>query len=159
VSPLAARTKPPREEKIMTTFTSIRGRAVSRFLRHYLEMIIAMIVGMIVLGIAETMLFNQFGWAGALAQPEAAALIMATNMIVPMAAWMRFRRHRWAAIAEMAVAMYLPFVVLFGPLWLGLLSDTGLMVLGHVLMLFAMGAVMLRRRDDYSGHHREAVRS
>jgi hypothetical protein len=29
---------------------------------------------------------------------------------------MRFRRHGWAAIAEMAVTMYAPFVVLFPPL-------------------------------------------
>jgi hypothetical protein len=63
---------------------------------------------------------------------------------------MRFRRHGWAAIAEMAVAMYLPFVVLFPPLWLGVLSATGLMVLGHVLMLFAIAAAMLRRRDEYT---------
>jgi hypothetical protein len=67
-----------------------------------------------------------------------------------MAAWMRFRRHGWAAIAEMAVAMYAPFVVLFPPLWLGVLSTTGLMVLGHVLMLFAIAAAMLRRRGEYT---------
>jgi hypothetical protein len=55
-----------------------------------------------------------------------------------------------AAIGEMAVAMYAPFMVLFPPLWLGVLSVNGLMVLGHVLMLFTIGAVMLRRRDEYT---------
>jgi hypothetical protein len=41
-------------------------------------------------------------------------------------------------------------MVLFPPLWLGVLSATGLMVLGHLLMLFAIAAVMLRRRDQYT---------
>jgi cytochrome c-type biogenesis protein CcmH/NrfF len=58
----------------------------------------------------------------------------------------------------MAVAMYGSFVVLFPPLWLGLLSATGLMVLGHVLMLVAMAAVLLRRRTEYSGHYHEQAR-
>jgi hypothetical protein len=40
--------------------------------------------------------------------------------------------------------------VLFPPLWLGVLSVTGLMVLGHVLMLFTIAAAMLRRRDEYT---------
>lgn len=126
----------------MTTLTTIRGHSLRRFLRHYLEMIMAMVVGMVVLGAAEAMLLNRVGWAETLARPETDVLIMATNMIVAMAAWMRVRGHGWAVITEMAVAMYLPFVVLFVPLWLGVLSPTGLMVLGHVLMLLAMAAVM-----------------
>ena len=85
-------------------------------------------------------------------------LIMATNMIVPMAVWMRFRGHTWVGIEEMAGAMYLPFIVLFVPLWLGVLSPTGLMVIGHVLMLFAMAAVMWRCRDEYASHHRKKAR-
>jgi hypothetical protein len=35
---------------IMTTLTTVRGQALRRFLRHYLEMIIAMAVGMVVWG-------------------------------------------------------------------------------------------------------------
>jgi hypothetical protein len=143
----------------MTTLTTIRGHSLRRFLRHYLEMIMAMVVGMVVLGAAEAMLLNRVGWAETLARPETDVLIMATNMIVAMAAWMRVRGHGWAVIAEMAVAMYLPFVVLFVPLWLGVLSPTGLMVLGHVLMLPAMAAVMWRRRDEYAGHHHEKAHS
>ena len=143
----------------MTTITTVRGRAPRRFLRHYLEMIMAMVVGMVVLGAAEAMLLERVGWAETLTRPETDVLIMATNMIVAMAAWMRFRGHGWAAIAEMAVGMYLPFVVLFVPLWLGLLSPTGLMVLGHALMLFAMAAVMWRRRDAYASYHHKKAQS
>jgi hypothetical protein len=46
--------------------------------------------------------------------------------------------------------MYAPFLVLFPPLWLGVLSASGLMALGHLLMLFTIAAAMLRRRDQYS---------
>jgi hypothetical protein len=134
----------------MTTRTTLRGQALRRFVRHYLEIVAATVAGMVVLGPAESMLLNPIGWAGLLAHPETYALVMATNMTVAMAAWLRFRRHGWAATAEMAVAMYAPFMVLFPPLWLGVLSVTGLMVLGHVLMLFAIAAVMLRRRDEYT---------
>ena len=134
----------------MTTRTTLRRPALRRFVRHYLEIVVAAVAGMVVLGPAESMLLNAVGGAGLLASLEASALAMATNMTVATAAWMRFRRHGWPAIAEMAVAMYAPFVVLFPPLWLGVLSATGLMVLGHVLMLFTIAAAMLRRRDEYT---------
>ena len=50
--------------------------------------------------------------------------------------------------------MYLPFVVFLVPLWLGLISGGVLMIAGHVLMLGTMLLAMLRRRDEYSGRHR-----
>ena len=134
----------------MATPTTLRGPALRRFVGHYLEIVLAAVVGMVVLGPAESMLLNPIGWAELLARFEAATLVMATNMTVAAAAWMRVRRHGWAAIAEMAVAMYAPFLVLFPPLWLGVLSASGLMGLGHVLMLFAIAAAMLRRRDEYT---------
>ena len=48
------------------------------------------------------------------------------------------------------MALYAPFVVLFVPLWLGVLSATGVMVGGHLVMLVAIAAAMLRRRDQYT---------
>jgi hypothetical protein len=134
----------------MTTPTTLRRPALRRFVGHYLEIVVAAGAGMVVLGPVESMLLNPIGWAEVVANFEAATLVMATNMTVAAAAWMRFRRHGWAAIAEMAVAMYAPFVVLFPPLWLGVLSATGLMVLGHVLMLLAIATAMLRRRHQYT---------
>ena len=134
----------------MSTHTTRRGPALRRFVGHYVEIVLAAVVGMAVLGPAESMLLDAIGWAGLVASIEVAALVMATNMAVAAAAWMRFRGHGWPAVAEMAVAMYAPFVVLFPPLWLGALSATGLMVLGHVLMLFTIAAAMLRRRNEYS---------
>ena len=134
----------------MTTLTTRRRPALRRFVGHYLEIVVAAVAGMVVLGPAESMLLNPIGWAEVVARFEAATLVMATNMTIAAAAWMRFRRHGWAAIAEMAVAMYAPFLVLFPPLWLGVLSASGLMALGHVLMLFTIAAAMLRRRDQYT---------
>ena len=142
----------------MTALSSLRGQTLRRLVRHYLEMVVAMVVGMMVLGPAESVLLDPVGWAELRAHPEIRALVMATNMTVAMVAWMRLRGHGWAATAEMAVAMYLSFLVLFPPLWLGVLSAAGLMALGHVLMLLAMAAVLLRRRTEYSGHHHEQAR-
>jgi len=80
-----------------------------------------------------------------------------------MVAWMRFRGHGWASIVEMAAAMYLPFIVLFGPYWAGLVSAETMLLAGHVLMLPCMVAVMLHRREEYSQdhahHHRRAHRA
>jgi hypothetical protein len=59
------------------------------------------------------------------------------------------RRHSWARIGEMAVAMYLPFLVLLVPFWLGALSAMGLMTAGHVIMFPLMLAAMMWRRDHY----------
>jgi hypothetical protein len=134
----------------MTTPTTLRRPALRRFVGHYLEIVVAAVAGMMLLGPAESMLLNPIGWAEVVATFEAAMLVMATNMTVAAAAWMRFRRHGWAAVAEMAVAMYAPFLVLFPPLWLGALSANGVMVLGHVLMLLAIAAAMLRRRHEYT---------
>jgi hypothetical protein len=134
----------------MTTHTTLRRPALRRFVGHYLEIVLATVAGMVVLGPVESLLLNPIGWAELVADFETATLVMATNMTVATAAWMRIRRHGWATIAEMSVAMYAPFLVLFPPLWLGVLSASGLMVLGHVLMLLAIAAAMLRRRDDYT---------
>lgn len=123
------------------------------FLRHYLEMIVVMIIGMAALGALESWLFAGIAHSAVLERPDVEALVMATNMTVPMAAWMHVRGHAWPPILEMSAAMYLPFVILFVPLWLGMISGSTLMAAGHVLMLLAMAAAMLWRRTEYTAHH------
>jgi flagellar biosynthetic protein FliP len=112
------------------------------FVVHYLQMLVAMGIGMGAL-MPLTML------AGDDAPTELRAVLMATSMIAGMAAWMAWRRHSRRAIAEMALAMYLSFVVLFPLLWVGVLSEGWLIVLGHVLMLPAMALAMLLRPHEY----------
>ncbi|WP_336713768.1 hypothetical protein [Arthrobacter sp. USHLN218] len=134
-----------------------RGRAALNFARHYLEMLVAMVAGMAILGPVGNLLFEALGVAELFARPDLGSLVMATSMTLAMSAWMKFRGHRWAPIAEMAAAMYLPFIVLFIPLWAGLIDGHTLMAAGHVLMLPAMAAAMLLRRHEYTrahhGHH------
>ena len=111
------------------------------------------------LGPLESALLDPLGCRSVRAVPELDALVMATNTTAAMVAWMG-HRHSWAATGLMAAAMYLPFVVLFAPLWLGALSLTGMLVGGHLLMLPAMAGAMLLRREEYTGHHpRQAARS
>jgi hypothetical protein len=78
---------------------------------------------------------------------------MASNMTIGMSLWMRVRRHSWRSIAEMSAAMYIPFIILFVAFWAGLLSGHLVMIGGHILMLPAMVAAMLLRRDEYTGSH------
>ena len=128
-----------------TTVSARRARPVVRFILHFLEMVVAMVVGMVVLGPVWS-----FAWPGLSGVMTAQVLVMATNMSLGMALWMKIRRHGWASIAEMSAAMYLPFLVLLPFYWTGVLPGMALMAAGHVLMLPAMLAAMLRRRHEYS---------
>lgn len=84
---------------------------------------------------------------------------MATHMTVGMTALMVWRRHRPVAVAEMALAMYLPFVALFPPYWAGWLPAGAVLAVGHLLMLPAMVLAMLRRPQEYTEHHPRLART
>ncbi len=130
----------------MTTETMpTRAHRARHFARHYTEMVVAMLVGMVALGPLWSL-----AWPGLSDLTVANVLVMATNMTIGMAAWMRFRRHGWAPIAEMSAAMYVPFLVLLVPFWAGAIGEHTMMTWGHVLMLPAMAAVMLLRPDEYT---------
>ncbi|MEX5237421.1 hypothetical protein [Kocuria arenosa] len=136
-----------------TVLSVARLLRVRHFVRHYLEMVFAMVVGMIVLAPVWSWALERVGAIEPFSRPDLAALVMATDMTIAMSAWMRFRGHGWAPIAEMAAAMYLPFIILFVPLWAGLISAATLMTAGHLLMLVAMAGVMLLRPQEYTHHH------
>jgi hypothetical protein len=121
------------------------------FPRHYLEMVAAMLIGMVVLGATVRGVLALVGLAFPTRYPELAALEMAVEMSVGMAAWMRHRGQGWAATLEMAGAMFAPLVALFPLLWLGQIAGDSLMVLEHLAMLPLMYLVMLRRRAEYGG--------
>src|SRR3954469_16696243 len=107
-----------------------RGQLVWHFVRHYLEMVVAMLVGMYTLGGVEDLLLPSVTVG-----TDVGVLVMATNMAIGMGAWMRFRDHSWRGIVEMSAAMYVPFVALLGPFWAGAIGGHTLMVWGHLLML------------------------
>ena len=127
------------------------GHGRWRFLRHYLEMVAAMFVGMVALGAAGRGVLALAGLQFPAQYPELAALEMAVTMSVGMAAWMRHRGHGWASTLEMAGAMFTPAVVLFPLLWLGLIASDTLLLLEHLAMFPLMYLVMLRRRAEYGG--------
>lgn len=133
--------------------STVRDRRARAFARHYLEMVIAMFVGMVALAPVWSWAVERIGATELFSRPDLAALAMATDMTIAMSAWMRFRGHGWAPVAEMAAAMYLPFIILFLPLWAGLISETTLMVAGHLLMLVAMAGAMLLRPQEYTHTH------
>ena len=136
---------------------SDRWRRRRRFLRHAVEMTIAMLVGMVVLGMAfrqlHVVLFGT-GFDDAWHEhTELAAFAMAFNMTLPMVLLMRYRRHSWERGGEMAAAMFLPAVPLLVLLWLGLVSAHWVLPLQMVLMLPSMIVAMLYRVDEYSHPH------
>jgi flagellar biosynthetic protein FliP len=128
---------------------------MKRFLRHYVEMIIAMAVGMLALGMARAGLLGLLDVElSSTTRPELAALLMAFDMSVGMVVWMRYRGHGWAGTLEMVAVMFAP-VVLLAPFTLaGLMSGHALMMVTHIAMLPLMLAVMLRRRAEYAHGHK-----
>jgi len=123
------------------------------FIRHYIEMVLAMAIGMVALMPLEMWAIQAAGAPRLLAPVEVMTLVMATDMALAMGAWMAYRRHGWRDITEMSAAMYLPFIIFFPATLTGLMTGGAMMAAGHVLMLAAMLAVMLWRRDHYGHPH------
>ena len=127
------------------------GHGRWRFLRHYLEMVAAMLVGMVALGAAARGVLALVGLQFPAQYPELAALEMAVTMSAAMVTWMRHRGHGWASTLEMAGAMFAPAVALIPLRWLGLIAGDALLVLEHLAMFPLMYLVMLRRRAEHGG--------
>ena len=128
------------------------------FKRHYVEMVVAMIAGMMLLGPPVMMTSRLFGYTF-MFDPTIRTLIMATNMNIGMVVWMRYRGHTWERTMEMVVGMTLPFLVWLVPMWLGWISEVTLNVVGHLAMLVGMWASMMLRREEYSMDHSQHMHS
>jgi hypothetical protein len=134
-----------------------QGTNVWRFLRHLLEMIVVMMLGMCVLGAAWGA-FHEIVFGSAVADAwrdyvGLAAFAMAFNMTVPMVLWMRYRGHSWERGGEMATAMNLPLVPLLLLYSLDLIPAGAVLGLQMMLMIPAMVLAMLYRKDEYSATH------
>jgi YHS domain-containing protein len=140
------------------TLTTTRGRgpkalaATWRFTRHLLEMIAAMVAGLVILGIGVGLLGDPPGYDTTLGLYA----YMGIAMSAPMVAWMRRMGHPWSDCWEMTAAMVLPMYALVGSVELGVIamSPMGLMMWAHVAMVGGMIVLMLYRWDTYanSGH-------
>src|SRR5690242_15889606 len=103
-------------------------KEAAQFIRHYLEMVLAMAIGMMVLGGPLHAVVAWAGYSEALGRgSDLSVLIMAFSMTVPMVAWMLIRGHIWRQAAEMTAAMLIPFAVLIG-------LDRGLSGPAHLAM-------------------------
>ena len=122
-----------------------------RFVRHYLEMVIAMLLGMAVLGVPGFVALDAAG-----VDTDAAGVLlsgMAVSMTVPMVAWMRHRGHEWLQCWEMSAAMVVPTIGALALLEAGSLGGAhAAMGVQHVVMFPAMLGVMLLRRGEYTAH-------
>ena len=133
------------------------SRSARHFVRHYAEMVVAMFLGMAVLGVPASWALSAFGSSFSELNRDAPALMllgMAVTMTVPMVGWMRYRGHGRRANAEMSASMLLPTFAAIGLLGSGVVEDLGaLLVIEHIAMLLGMLAAMLLRPDEYAHPH------
>jgi hypothetical protein len=121
-----------------------------RFVRHVLEMALAMVIGMIA---SAAVFVTALGTTVDEALRQHAVLfvvVQALGMSLAMVAWMRYRGHGWRSCAEMAGAMVVPAIPLIG---LRLAGTIGGPICGAycALSIAAMVLVMFYRRSDYTG--------
>jgi hypothetical protein len=121
-----------------------RKVVTNRLVRHYVEMVVAMLAGMIFLYPLWLAVAGSTG-SGWVEIVEIELLAMATAMVVPMVGWMWHRGHTHRQVSEMVVAMYAGFIVLLPFLWTERLSEATLTIAGHVLMLAFMLIALLRQ--------------
>jgi hypothetical protein len=110
---------------------------LARFITAYLEMTLAMLVGMGLFGAVWDAL-----WPGLTHRPDAMAVTMAADMTLAMAAWMWVRGHAGRHILQMSAVMVLPFLGLLWPYRLGVLTGDALLTGGHIGMFALMGAYL-----------------
>jgi hypothetical protein len=128
-----------------------------RFTRHLLEMVVAMLAGMGVLGVAIWALGEPPGYSSNLLLKYG---LMGGFMAAPMVGWMRYRGHPWSEGAEMTAAMLTPMFAVVVPVELGVVGLGGhsLMMVSHVAMIGGMVALMVYRFERYAhgAHNRRA---
>ena len=129
------------------------GSATWHFARHYVEMVIAMFLGMALLALPVRFALSAAGTSWAELGHEAMFLAMALEMTVPMVAWMRYRGHGRRANGEMAAAMLLPTFAAIALLRADVADSGVLMLAEHVGMLLSMLAAMLVRPAEYAHAH------
>ena len=136
-----------------TVTTTLASRGRRRFVRHFGEMLLAMFLGMGVLGGVDALAFSAAGSSLGAQSGAVQVLLMGFNMTVPMVAWMAYRGHDRARSAEMAGSMIVPSLIAAGLAAAGALGDHGALMLQHIVMIPAMLGVMLWRYDHYAGGH------
>jgi hypothetical protein len=123
------------------------------FARHFGEMVLAMFMGMLVLGGSAELVFALFGSSLSDQSGGTQVMLMGFSMTVPMVLWMRHRGHAAARNVEMAMSMIVPSVAAAALAWAGLLGAGAALGIQHAVMIPAMLGVMLWRYQEYSHSH------
>jgi hypothetical protein len=129
--------------------------AVSKraFARHFGEMVVAMLLGMAVLGGLAEASFALSGSSLSDQSGEFRVMLMGFAMTAPMVLWMSHRGHAAARNVEMAMSMIVPSVIAAGLAWAGTLEAGAALGLQHAVMIPAMLSVMLWRYEEYAHPH------
>jgi hypothetical protein len=134
------------------TSTATRPGATSKrvFARHYLEMVVVMLLGM---GVFAGLAALAFSLAGSSLGDQSAGLrvsLMGLYMTIPMVAWMAWHRHAAARTVEMAGAMIVPTALTATLAWAAVLELEAALGIQHGIMFPAMLGVMLWRYEVYA---------
>jgi hypothetical protein len=123
---------------------------LSVFWLHFLQMIGAMAVGMMVTGAIFLTVVGLKTWDEVTVQyPTQALVAMAAGMTVPMAAWMLHRGMGRRNTGEMAAAMVLPVIPFLCLVWFGI-TESAQCGPYCIATVVAMLALMRYRRSEYS---------
>ncbi len=127
---------------------------VGRFILHFLEMTLAMMVGMPILFMLRNLVPTSSPYAAALKTGTVPFdLVMTIFMVAPMVAWMIVRRHGLRHSVEMAIGMSAPVAAIDALRLLGAGAYLPwLSKASHLAMFLGMLAVMLYRCDHSTGN-------
>jgi glucose-6-phosphate-specific signal transduction histidine kinase len=134
--------------------TQSRGALASTwtFIRHLLEMCLAMCIGGIPLIILFFVGAAKIGYPDLFQQsPTLSVLVVSFILSLPMVAWMRFRGHDWRSTLEMASTTIVLGVLLVTLSWLGILPESSLFELLTRFACPVMLIPMFFRLDLYTG--------
>ena len=126
---------------------------VLRFVSHYVQMSIAMMLGMYLP--VWGFILSALDLSGLVSRsPEASALVMTAEMVFGMAAWMCIRRHSWRHTVEMSAGMSASTVVAATASLAGLLPHTAAQsgTVGFLMWAGMLVAMLFRWRDYAQGH-------
>lgn len=143
---------PAQDHKIRSS-----AATVGRFSLHYLQMLLAMMVGMpFLFSLRSRIPASSIYTAAFVPGTNLHDVAMVVFMVIPMVIWMVVRGHGWHHSAEMAFAMSVPVAVAICLRLLGVGgSQPWLVGVSHLGMLLGMLIAMLYRRDHYTvkAHH------
>jgi hypothetical protein len=148
------RTRSPRSAAVPERSLADAGKPVGRFLLHLAEMCMVMCIRGIILSVAFFQGAVALGYTN-LPQtaPELSVLVIAINLSVPMAAWMRYRGMEWRPTLEMTIPTMATGLLLIAAYRLDLIATSSLIEIQTSLACPVMLAVMLLRFPLYSAPH------